>query len=637
MLRNLLKTIVFVVGLQFLVVACLKIDATEGFVVFMEGEKTIYKISNNKNVDDYTPIVKSVLDSCEGKNNVKIIFEKGKYLFFPKKAQSRFLSISNNDSGIKRIVFELSGYTNLEIDGGGSKFVFHGKMVPFSIQNSSNIKLHSFSVNWDSPFVLEGIVVNNDSINKSFDIKIQNNIKYEVQHDVLTFSGYDWSIGLGENIIYDPQTKRPLYNTSKYEHDWNKVTLKAFDLGRGVVRLSGTTAKVPPIGSIYADKGPHGKNRLYPALFIEESKDILLRDINIHDAGAMALISQKTENVSMLRFNVILPGGSKRMISASADATHFVNCKGTISFDSCKFENMLDDATNVHGTYQIVDSIVSDTQLALTPGHFQQNGFNLFSTGDSVALIDRNSLRIVYGAKVRNFKVVNETYFLLTLEKPIYKNNFTGHYVVENLTWKAALTMRNCSVRQNRARAVLISTTKPVLIENNYFSSMMAGIRICGDANYWFESGEVSNVIIRNNEFEDIGISGHAPQAVLQIDPIIKNGYRKDNYYHRNIIFENNIVKSFDPLIVYALSVDGLIIRNNQIISTSIYPQIFKELNHFDIINSKNVLVEGNVFKGNKAAIIGISNCDASTVKIKQQIGFSKKISDKINPYLYQN
>lgn len=165
---------------------------------------------------------------------------------------------------------------------------------------------------------------------------------------------------------------------------------------------------------------------------------------------------------------------------------------------------------------------------------------------------------------------------------------------------------------------------------------MMAGIRICGDANYWFESGPVSDVIVRGNTFENLGIGGHAPQAILQIDPIIDKEFRKDGFYHRNIIFENNTVKTFDPLIIYALSVDGLVIRNNTIIQTSDFPQIFGELSQFDLQNCNNVIIEGNTYQGEGQATISAIECTELMIDPNQQ-GFSEEPVYNPNKYFYQN
>lgn len=632
--------ILFIISITLLIViitfgSCSYAKASNGYEISKNSKETIVKIFFDKRIKDYTSIINEVFDSLATKSNVSIEFEKGVYHFYPEKANQNLLNISNNDSGLRRIIFQINGFNSVKINGGNSDFIFFGSVIPFQIENSTNVLLTNFTIDWDSPFVFEGLVVSNNETEKTFDIKIANNVKYKVANNEFNFSGYDWTSGLGENIIFDLKTNRPYYFTQKYEHGWKKRTLKAQELGNRIVRFSGSTAEIPPIGSLFVDKGPHGKNRLFPAIYINQSESICISKIDIYHAGAMAVIAQKTNSVTMNRLNVILSPSSSRMISATADATHFVNCKGEIKFDSCRFENMLDDATNVHGTYQVVDSVLTTNKLALSAGHYQQNGFQLFSQGDTMALVDRLTLKTEAVAIVKKYKVVNENYFVLETETPLNLKNDPKRYVVENLSWKAALTMRNTSVKQNRARAVLVSTTKPVLIENNYFSSMMAGIRICGDANYWFESGEVSQVIIRKNTFEDIGIGGRAPQAALQIDPILRKDFRAGHYFHRNIVFENNIIKTFDPLIVYALSVDGLTIRNNEIILTQKFKSIFSDISQFDIHHCRNVLIQNNNYKGVYSATIAID--DVEYLKIDKQKGFSHEISNKVNKYFYQD
>jgi hypothetical protein len=229
---------------------------------------------------------------------------------------------------------------------------------------------------------------------------------------------------------------------------------------------------------------------------------------------------------------------------------------------------------------------------------------------------------------------IDESTYLLTVRANL-RGIVNHESAIENLSWMPSFTMNNCVVKQNRARSILISTPGNVIVEGNYFSSMMAGIRICGDANYWYESGPVSNVLIRNNTFEELGIGGHNPQAILQIDPVIKKGYRKDGYYHKNIVFEDNLIKTFDPHIIYSLSVDGLTIRNNKIIQTKSYSKIFSDLCQFDIQNCKNVKILNNEYVGEDEALISLK--EVSSLSIKGQKGFSKNTVENPNKYFYEN
>jgi hypothetical protein len=283
----------------------------------------------------------------------------------------------------------------------------------------------------------------------------------------------------------------------------------------------------------------------------------------------------------------------------------------------------------------VVSKIINDYTVELKFKHFQQEGFDFANPYDTVRFIDRNTLLPILKTVVKDIKHINEATYQLTVE-----DNINGiinlNSAVENVSWMPSFVMRNCEVKQNRARSILISTSKKVVVDSNYFSSMMAGIRICGDANYWFESGPVSNVLIKNNTFEELGIGGHNPQAILQIDPVIKKEFRKEGYYHKNIIFENNLIKTFDPHIIYALSVDGLIIRNNKIVQTKAHAQIFSDLCQFDIQNCKNVQILNNIYIGDNDALISLKEVKEASVNNNQK-GFASNIVINPNKYFYEN
>lgn len=601
----------------------------------IEEKTTTINVSFNPLIKDYTPIIFNKLKEANSKN-ISLVFEKGSYHFYPEKALAKYLKISNNDNGNKRIIFPFLDYQSVILDGNQSDFIFHGGVIPFVIEETKVLEMRNFNMLWDKAFTFEGEVVANNSKNRTFTLKVNEDDDYEIKHHQLYFKGYDWKLPMGENIVFNKETKRPYYYTSKYELPHSG--LNAREISNGVVQFYNVNKNkdVPPIGSIWVDKGPHGQNRRYPGIRLYNASNINLQDINIYSSGAMALIAEKSENITMTNFNVMLPEGSTRMIGASADATHFINCKGLISFEDCTFENMLDDATNVHGTYMVVSEIINDYAVALKPMHYQQDGFDLASPGDSIRFITRTDLSKIQTNILKNIEQINESHYVLEFENPLDKN-ITLESAAENISWMASVYMKHCKVRQNRARSILISTSKKVEILDNYFSSMMAGVRVCGDANYWFESGPVTDLLIKGNTFEDLGIGGHNPQAILQIDPIIGKKYRNLGYFHKNITFDNNTIKAFDPHIIYALSVDGLTITNNKIIKTYNHPEIFSDLSEFDIQNCNNVTITGNTFqdKNNNKAEISIKDCN--NLNISNNLGFENTTVINPNKYFYQN
>lgn len=584
--------------------------------------------------DDLSSLMKEKLTNTQGREIV-INFKKGEYHFYPEQAKKEYLTISNNDNGDKKIAMPFFGAKSVRIEGNGSDLIFHGGIIPLVLKGVGESMISDVNIYWDKPFTFEGEVIESSQENGTFTLKVEEQNEYVIRDSRLFFKGYDWELPLGENIVYSKETHRPYYFTSHYEHPWNTQELSAEELSEGIVKFGNVKAKkVPPVGSIWVDKGPHGQNRRYPAIFINDSEHITIERVNVYASGAMALIAEKSSNIRLSKYNVTLPEGSKRMIGVTADATHFVNCKGLIEMNSCIFENILDDATNVQGTYMLVDEVLDSNTLKTSFGHYQQEGFPFVSAGDSIRFVSRGDLLPIKVVTVKSIKMDSENDYKIVLNQSISDLELVNT-VVENISFVAAVKITNCVVKQNRARSLLISTSKPVEISDNYFSSMMAGIRICGDANYWFESGPVSDVLIKGNTFEDLGIGGHNPQAILQIDPIIGKDFRGNGFYHKNIVFKENTIKTFDRLLIYALSVDGLTITDNKILQTHGFKEIYPDLSHFDIQNCNDVLISGNEYVGTGDAEISLKLSDQ--FQIDNQQGFSEKIVNNPNKYFYQN
>ena len=105
--------------------------------------------------------------------------------------------------------------------------------------------------------------------------------------------------------------------------------------------------------------------RLNPAFTLWECENINLMNVDIYHCGGMGVIAQSSRNIELNWVNVMPPSDSGRIISASADATHFVNCKGYIRLLNCIFRNQKDDATNIHGWYMAIERVLSPEKLLL--------------------------------------------------------------------------------------------------------------------------------------------------------------------------------------------------------------------------------------------------------------------------------
>lgn len=598
-----------------------------------------------KENEDAVPAIRKALEACVAQKATKLVIPKGTYNCLPGKANEKYLHISNNDNGMKRILFSLNRMKDFEIDGNGCQFIMNGQMIPIHLEYCENIKLTNFSINWKKPFYLQGKVVAVNPQNNSFDLKVYEECDYEIIANELIFTGkaekstrtwrdwapkivddQTWEQNIDWNIWYDPQTKAPAFNHGasllRSYNEAKGVRYHAEEIGPRLVRIFEATNVLPKIDWTLIVHGRKDKERLSPAIHLFHNKDIKLENINVYQAGGMGLIGERCDNVTLINFNVVLPPNSGRMVTTTADATHFVNCRGLLSYNKCIFENMLDDAGNFHGIYTKVDGLVDDYTIGVRRMHGQQLGFQFAEVGDSIRLSESKPMQPYVTLRVAEVKDLNEEYMTLRFNKKV-SNILRPGSVADNVSWQANVEFKDCTVRRNRARSLLISTQGNVLIENNNFSNCTHySLLFEGDATYWYESGPVKNVTIRNNYFKDFGLEGGSSQ-VLRFSPRVTFDSVPSHYFHTNVTFENNTCEVSSREFVYANSVENLLIKGNTILPSKVYPLSSTQAPVFEITNSKNVRIEGNKYLWNREA--NVITDRYSDVMLKGNTGIFKQ------------
>ncbi len=575
---------------------------------------------------DAVPALRRALNACVQQGATKLIIPKGKYDCFPDRATEKYIRVSNNDNGMKRILFPLQDMKNFEIDAQGSQFIMNGHMVAIDVDHYKNIRLTNFSIDWKKPFYFQGEVVALDEANNSFDLKVHEECDYEIVAHELLFvekakkairtwkrwsipleDDYGWEQNIDWNIWYDSKTNAPAFNHEeillKSYNEEKGLRYHAEELEPGLIRIFNATNVLPKIGWVLVVKGRKERNRISPAIHLFHNKNVTLQNVNVHHAGGMGLIGERCEDVTLNNFNVVLPPNSDRMVTTTADATHFVNCKGLLSYDNCTFENMLDDAGNFHGIYTKVVDLVDDYTIGVRRMHGQQTGFQFAESGDSIRLSDSKPMKPYATLKVVETIDYNEDYMTLRFDEKV-SGVLHPNSVADNVSWQADVDFRNSTVRRNRARTLLISTQGDVLIEDNHFSTCTAfSILFEGDATYWHESGPVKNVVIKNNHFKDFGLVNGNCQ-ILRFTPRVAFDGVPTHYYHKNIIFENNICEVSSRVLVYANSVENLVIKGNTILPSKDYTLSSSEAPVFEFTNSKDVRIEKNKYLWDRKATV---------------------------------
>ena len=580
-----------------LVLSCTTLSAQKVYEISAFG----LKANSSKNA---SPVLQKALAKikAEYKEGEKVIlrFPEGRYEFHEKGAAVREYYISNHDqTNPKKVGIALEDMKNLTLDGQGSEFVFHGRMLPVSLLRSENCLLKNFSIDFENPHIAQVKIVENDP-QDGIVFEPAPWVDYRIAKDsIFEAYGEGWTMRHSWGIAFDGDTKHLVYNTS----DIGCPTKGASEVAPRRIHAPGwKDARLVP-GTVVAMRG---WGRPTPGIFLSHDVNTTIENVKVHYAEGMGLLAQLCENITLEKFGVCLKGDADpRYFTTQADATHFSGCKGKIVSCNGLYEGMMDDAINVHGTYLKVVKRVDDRTLVGRYMHGQSWGFEWGCPGDEVQFIRSNTMELVGKQnKIISIRPYDKEQtegareFLITFQEPVDQviNEQSG-FGIENLTWTPEVLFSGNVIRNNRARGSLFSTPRKTIVENNLFDHTSgAAILLCGDCNGWFETGACRHVIIRKNRFVNALTNlFQFTNAVISIYPEIPDLKGQQQYFHGGpeggIVIEDNEFETFDAPILYAKSVDGLVFRNNTIKLNTEYKPFHPNRNRFWLERVTNVTI----------------------------------------------
>ncbi len=580
-----------------LVLSCTTLSAQKVYEISAFG----LKANSSKNA---SPVLQKALAKikAEYKEGEKVIlrFPEGRYEFHEKGAAVREYYISNHDqTNPKKVGIALEDMKNLTLDGQGSEFVFHGRMLPVSLLRSENCLLKNFSIDFENPHIAQVKIVENDP-QDGIVFEPAPWVDYRIAKDsIFEAYGEGWTMRHSWGIAFDGDTKHLVYNTS----DIGCPTKGASEVAPRRIHAPGwKDARLVP-GTVVAMRG---WGRPTPGIFLSHDVNTTIENVKVHYAEGMGLLAQLCENITLEKFGVCLKGDADpRYFTTQADATHFSGCKGKIVSCNGLYEGMMDDAINVHGTYLKVVKRVDDCTLVGRYMHGQSWGFEWGCPGDEVQFIRSNTMELVGKQnKIISIRPYDKEQtegareFLITFQEPVDQviNEQSG-FGIENLTWTPEVLFSGNVIRNNRARGSLFSTPRKTIVENNLFDHTSgAAILLCGDCNGWFETGACRHVIIRKNRFVNALTNlFQFTNAVISIYPEIPDLKGQQQYFHGGpeggIVIEYNEFETFDAPILYAKSVDGLVFRNNTIKLNTEYKPFHPNRNRFWLERVTNVTI----------------------------------------------
>ena len=494
-----------------------------------------------------TPAIRAALAVLHDGDTLSL--DGGFYELWPDGAQVGSYFISNNDSGEKPMAFPLIGRKGITIDGGGAELLFHGRILPFAIDGSEDITIKNLSIDYASPFYARGRILEADRYRTVLHFDSRE-CGCRVKDGKFCFysriDGWECVREKGLSLEFErvpksvsaapaiPSATKPPYFPycgEKRDHGFlggmfRDVSLR--ELAPDTIEMYGDLGFVHTPGNYLIITH---STREFPGFFLNESRGVTLQDIRLYYTSGMGIIGQLSENITLERVVAGVREGSARLQSVNADATHFVNCRGKITMRQCKFTNMMDDACNIHGIYAIVKE-VSGSTAALTFGHFQQRGINLFRPGDTAAFIAKKNTETLAELRVISSELTDPDTLMLTVDGDIPA--CSGSMVVENLSTAPEIVITDTESGHNRPRGFLLSSRGKTLVERCRFYNMNTGVQVGCELRDWYESSAALDVTIRDCDFTN---SAYAGGTALHFAPKLEGA--PDGYFHGRISVEN--------------------------------------------------------------------------------------------------
>jgi len=486
---------------------------------------------------------------------VEIHFAKGRYDFFPTNAIKLKLNISNdNDTPDqpKAIALLFKNTRHFRVSGDAADFYIHGKMIEAMFDHADDMTLTGLSFDYHRPTVSEFTVL---AVAADYaDVRVNPDSTYAVENGKLVWIGEGWrSLGLSLTQECDPDDNGRTWRRPWKDRSPLADVTKVEELAPFQLRL-------------FFNQNPDFKpGRVFQfreiirdcvGVFTVRSQNIKWQHCAFYFLHGLGVVSQFGKNLTFDHVTIAPRPGSGRTCAGWADLMHFSCCGGFIKINDCKFAGMNDDAVNIHGiNFRVVGRPKPD-QLLLRFMHPQTYGFEAFLPGDDIELVNHLSLRDYHANQVTAVQAEGDKDILLTLARAL-PEKIGDSDVVENITWTPSVEICRCHVSMDSCRGFLVSTRRPVVIEDNTFiKTAMSAILVADDANSWFESGPVRDVIIRHNRFVKCA------EPVITIAPENRTNHPEEPV-HQNIRIMNNDFDLTGHRAIAARSVQNLLIQEN--------------------------------------------------------------------------
>ena len=487
---------------------------------------------------------------------------------------------------------------NLTIEGNGARLIVpQYSAVALRFENCDGVTLKDFTIDYDPLPYTQGNIVAIAPDHRWIEVDVHDGYpdllpEFNSQR-IHFFDGQTlgWKRGTAEGFFRDVERLSP--RRAKIKLDPAMLQGKAQLLKVG--DMYAITMRGPTVVSFYW------------------CRNIVMEDVTIQAGPGLAIVARNADGDNrFVRCKVErgpTPAGARvpRLISTNCDALNYAYSRKGPLIEDCEFSFMGDDGINLHGpAFQVVHVespnvvwCLRRTVLKEIKPYYE----DILRPGDPVRVLAGENFDIKSEGTIVSLETDLEPPFRLTREE-IVQSGPAAKYPAEKylrltLSGAAGLTkgdvldfpaaaasgyvIRGNSIHDVRPRGMRIMASNGVIENNRIARTTQPGICIGGHYAFYREAGWVSNVDIRNNVVEDVGIGADINLGLSPTPGAIsvwtettsgKADRAPTPAGHRNIRITGNQIRdcAAEAIVVSGLR-DGLIEGNDIVNCNTVSPQ----------------------------------------------------------------
>ncbi len=312
-----------------------------------------------------------------------------------------------------------------------------------------------------------------------------------------------------------------------------------------------------------------------PGIDMRDNVHLTLSGVNVYSAPSHAFVTSGMQHHwQFLNTNIVRPPGTKRPITCTADHHHISQSLGYFKMDGCEFSLGGDDCLNVHDCTGFGAKTGPKT---LTTRNLREYVVSSMHPGDLVELRHDDYSPTGVSSKIVEIKKVSvkDGIYEISFADPMPEPKGDGFILFNRRYDSGNVIVRNCYFHNHRARGLLL-LAHDVTVENCVFlHNQMGAIKIeTGYTfNVWSEGYGASNIVIRNNSFENVNPLGayrNEKRPVIYMSVYLKSDPSKEKTMYpviQDVLIEGNSFLNCPGAIAYACSAKNVIIRGNTVVN----------------------------------------------------------------------